>query len=210
MTLAAVMPILTPSIWFLSWPAISSQRSASAGEATNAASSASVANMAWRNWFLVMNTPAPLKLARKIHASAQPRPGSDRGGSVANSKDGPKTALFALALVRQRNSGLPAGAIIEEGLAVAAADHQFSSGDLRAEPRLDRADTRQVKPAAGSGVVFGEQAGVAWLPDKAAAGLADPDRAGGGGDHGHQRQRGDKRKNKSRFHGCLPFGRGKS
>ena len=139
-----------------------------------------------------MNTPAPLKLARKIHASAQPRPGSDRGGNVVNSRRRPKTALFALALVGERNTRHLASAIIEEGLAVAAADDELRSGDLRAESRFCRADTRQVVTAARSRLGLTEQTLIARLPEKAAAGLADPERIGAGGDEDHQRQRCDK------------------
>ena len=68
--------------------------------------------------------------------------------------------------MRQRNARLPARAIIEEGFAVAAADHQLRPGDLRAESRLDRADARQVEPAAGSGLELTEQAGIALLSEK--------------------------------------------
>src|SRR5580658_7519156 len=134
MMLAAVMPTLRPSIWLASWAARSSQRSARAGDAADIVNSSASNAPARpldrttdvRNAIrLVMNTPAPLKLARKIHASAQPRPGGGRGGSVASSRRQPKTGLFALALVGERNTGLLASAIIEEGLAVAAADDEL-------------------------------------------------------------------------------------
>src|SRR5580658_292797 len=85
MMLAAVMPTLRPSIWLASWAARSSQRSARAGDAADIVNSSASNAQARpldrttdvRNAIrLVMNTPAPLKLARKIHASAQPRPGT--------------------------------------------------------------------------------------------------------------------------------------
>lgn len=115
----------------------------------------------------------------------------DRGGRVDKSRREP-CGLFAFAFMCQRNPGRPAYTIIEEGLAVATAHHQFRSGDLRAEPRFSRADTRQIVAAARSRLPLAEQAFIARLPDKSAAGLAGSDRTGGGGNENDQRQRCEK------------------
>jgi len=107
----------------------------------------------------------------------------DHGGGVTP-KLQPVAALFALALVRQRNPRLLAHAIVAVGLAVAAADHEFRSGDLRAEPRLSRAGTGDIGDEALPGLSLTEQAGVTFVrvENKTVALLADPDRAGAGGD----------------------------
>jgi hypothetical protein len=62
--------------------------------------------------------------------------------------------------VRQRNPRLLAHAIVAVGFAVAAADHEFRSGDLRAESRDSRAGTGNVGDEASSGLSLAEQAGL--------------------------------------------------
>src|ERR1700738_4275236 len=79
MMLAAVMPPLRPSIWPLSWAAISSQRSARAGDALRAANAitasstgpvASVADRRNCSLNVILESPFPrLKPAREIQAS---------------------------------------------------------------------------------------------------------------------------------------------
>ena len=107
----------------------------------------------------------------------------DHGGSVTPQRQ-LMAALFALPLVRQRNPRLPAHAIVAVGFAVAAADHKFRPGDLRAESRLSRAGAGDVGDEALPGLSLTEQAGVTflWVDDKTVALLADPDRASAGGD----------------------------
>jgi hypothetical protein len=108
---------------------------------------------------------------------------SDHGCGVT-SKRQPAAALFALPLVRQRNPRLLAHAIVAEGSAVAAADHELRPGDLRAESRLSRAGAADVGDEALSGLMLTEQAGVTFVrgENKTAALFADPDRASAGGD----------------------------
>ena len=107
----------------------------------------------------------------------------DHGGSVTPMRR-PVAFLFALALVRQRNPRLLAHAIVAVGLAVAAADHELWSGDLRAESGLSRTGAGDVGDEALPGLSLTEQAGVTflWVDDKTVALLADSDRAGAGGD----------------------------
>ena len=107
----------------------------------------------------------------------------DHGGSVTPMRQ-PVAVLFALALVRQRDPRLLAHAIVAVGFAVAAADHEFRPGDLRAESRLSRTGAGDVGDEALSGLSLTEQAGVTFLrvENKTAALLADADRPDGGGD----------------------------
>ena len=106
----------------------------------------------------------------------------DRGGGVTPKRQ--VAALFALALVRQRNPRLLTHAIVTVGLAVTAADHQLPPGNLRAESRLSRAGTGNVGDEALSGLSLAEQAGVTFLrvENKTVTRFADPDRASAGED----------------------------
>jgi hypothetical protein len=111
-------------------------------------------------------------------------PSRDRRGDGVTPMRQPVAVLFALALVRQRNPRLLAHAIVAEGSAVAAADHELRPGDLRAESRLSRAGTRDVGNEALSRLSLTEQAGVTFLrvKNKTVTRFADPDRASAGGD----------------------------
>src|ERR1700722_3877315 len=117
-----------------------------------------------------------------MQASSRDRRG-DRGCGVTP-KRRLAAVLFALVLVRQRNSRLLTHAIVAVGLAVAAADHELWSGDLRAESGLSRTGAGDVGDEALPGLSLTEQAGVTFVrvDDKTVALLADPDRASAGGD----------------------------
>src|SRR6266478_1471859 len=101
--------------------------------------------------------------------------------------------------MRLGDHGRLAHAIVGIGLAVAAADRAV---DLGAESWDAGAGAADIEDEARAGRMLTEQPGVALDAGKAAALLADPDRARAGGDQDHQRQR--QRNEKPRLHDGLP------
>src|ERR1700710_24710 len=141
------MPTLRPSMPPANCLPVSSQRSARAGEAENAASNISAAarpavrrlETAWLRSLFVMKTPTALKRARggscRVCANTsirEPRPRAvitgrrlaDRGGRGARCRARGRLAslIGALSVVGFRDHGVLALAVVAVGLAVAAAN----------------------------------------------------------------------------------------
>src|SRR5258708_14305352 len=220
------MPTLRPSMPPANCLAVSSQRSARAGEAARAASNIRAAarpavrrpDTAWLRSLFIMNTPTAFKRAREVScrvcASTSIRSAPAglglRGGSYLTMKAAAHDVgargrlaclIGALSVVGFRDHGLLAFAVVSIGLGVAAADR---AEDPRTEFRGPGAGTGYVDDRALSGFFLTEQPGIALNAGETAALLAEADGIGACGDRDHQCQCREQRNEVPCFHDCLP------